>query len=293
MQNCCPEPINKQDPCWDGYVQRGMKPGANGKMVPNCVPAEKADTPMDVAYNPIATDPTPANPSSSINPSVGMKKPQYMMNFGRQVGGGIHDKRIVDIWTVKVDTEEGIIPTVEASTYDGCDCEACMVLNVDCPDCPVCSGYMAMPEKSDAPMPENPIMPTNTYQGCSCPECVSGNIPCSSCPNCGGGSDAETEMSQKRDFNSKERQRMASSGAAMPDGSFPIANAQDLASAIRLYGHAKNPEAAKAHIKRRAAALGLTGSLPDSWKSSSKSLFDALMQDAKDFSRDTRSDRLF
>jgi len=40
---CCPEDISKQAPCWDGYVQRGMKPGANGKPVPNCVPAAKAD----------------------------------------------------------------------------------------------------------------------------------------------------------------------------------------------------------------------------------------------------------
>ena len=39
---CCPD-LNKQAPCWDGYVQRGMKPGKNGKMVPNCVPAQKAD----------------------------------------------------------------------------------------------------------------------------------------------------------------------------------------------------------------------------------------------------------
>jgi hypothetical protein len=29
----------KQSPCWDGYVQRGMKPGKDGKPVPNCVPA--------------------------------------------------------------------------------------------------------------------------------------------------------------------------------------------------------------------------------------------------------------
>jgi hypothetical protein len=34
--------ILKQSPCWDGYVQRGMKP-KDGKMVPNCVPAAKAD----------------------------------------------------------------------------------------------------------------------------------------------------------------------------------------------------------------------------------------------------------
>jgi hypothetical protein len=40
---CCPEDISKQAPCWEGYVQRGMKPGEGGKMVPNCVPAEKAD----------------------------------------------------------------------------------------------------------------------------------------------------------------------------------------------------------------------------------------------------------
>lgn len=31
--------MEKQAPCWDGYVQRGMKPGEDGKPVPNCVPA--------------------------------------------------------------------------------------------------------------------------------------------------------------------------------------------------------------------------------------------------------------
>ena len=30
----------KQGPCWDGYVQSGMKKGKNGKLVPNCIPAE-------------------------------------------------------------------------------------------------------------------------------------------------------------------------------------------------------------------------------------------------------------
>jgi hypothetical protein len=28
-------------PCWEGYVQVGMKKGKNGKMVPNCVPVEE------------------------------------------------------------------------------------------------------------------------------------------------------------------------------------------------------------------------------------------------------------
>lgn len=62
---------------------------------------------------------------------------------------------------------------------------------------------------------------------------------------------------------------MAKSGSALPDGSFPIADASDLKNAIGLVGNAKNPGAAKAHIKKRAAALGLTKNLPDSWKSQS------------------------
>jgi hypothetical protein len=33
--------IKAQGPCWDGYAQRGMKPGDGGKMVPNCVPVSK------------------------------------------------------------------------------------------------------------------------------------------------------------------------------------------------------------------------------------------------------------
>lgn len=40
LEGCCPED-DMSKACWDGYVQRGMKP-KNGKMVPNCVPVEKA-----------------------------------------------------------------------------------------------------------------------------------------------------------------------------------------------------------------------------------------------------------
>jgi hypothetical protein len=85
--------------------------------------------------------------------------------------------------------------------------------------------------------------------------------------------ETEEDMTEKRDYNAKERQHAASTGAALPDGSFPINNAQDLHNAIRLYGQAKNPDAAKAHIKARAASLGLTGELPDSWKTTNKSIW--------------------
>jgi hypothetical protein len=36
------EDISKKSPCWDGYVQRGTKPGKDGNPVPNCVPAKKS-----------------------------------------------------------------------------------------------------------------------------------------------------------------------------------------------------------------------------------------------------------
>ena len=40
--DCCPEDtVSKQSPCWEGYVQRGMKE-KNGRMVPNCVPVSKS-----------------------------------------------------------------------------------------------------------------------------------------------------------------------------------------------------------------------------------------------------------
>lgn len=34
---------NENDPCWKGYVQRGMK-NKNEKEVPNCIPLKKTAT---------------------------------------------------------------------------------------------------------------------------------------------------------------------------------------------------------------------------------------------------------
>ena len=33
-------------------------------------------------------------------------------------------------------SDDSMMPT---TTYQGCECETCKELNVDCPDCPVCS----------------------------------------------------------------------------------------------------------------------------------------------------------
>lgn len=70
-----------------------------------------------------------------------------------------------------------------------------------------------------------------------------------------------------RDFSAEERQRMAKSGEALPDGSFPIANRQDLENAIHAIGRASDPDKAKAHIKKRARALGAEDLIPSEWSS--------------------------
>jgi hypothetical protein len=71
-----------------------------------------------------------------------------------------------------------------------------------------------------------------------------------------------------REFSTKERKAAAKKGQAMPHGGFPVKSGQDLRNAVRAIGRAKNPAAAKAHIKKRASALGLTKLLPASWKDS-------------------------
>jgi len=69
----------------------------------------------------------------------------------------------------------------------------------------------------------------------------------------------------KREFSSDERKAAAKEGAALPDGSFPIKSVGDLENAVRAFGRAKDKAAAKAHIIKRAKALGATDKLPDAW----------------------------
>lgn len=136
-----------------------------------------------------------------------------------------------------------IIPTMTESEaegetaeegYQGCGCETCKALNVDCPDCPVC--------RTEEP----------------------------------GTMDSETQMAMydssvgKKDYSTSQREAMAEENTAMPDGSFPIANATDLRNAIQSVGRAKDYNAAKQHIMRRARALGMVDALPEDWKNSAR-----------------------
>lgn len=72
-----------------------------------------------------------------------------------------------------------------------------------------------------------------------------------------------------RQFSAKQRKQAAQKGQAQKDGSYPIKNATDLKNAIQAFGRSKNKAATKAHIIRRARALGLTKMLPKGWVSDS------------------------
>ena len=67
----------------------------------------------------------------------------------------------------------------------------------------------------------------------------------------------------KYDF--KTRLKMAKRGTAMKGGEYPIADAEDLHNAVQAYGRAKDPEAVKRHIIKRARALKMISALPEKW----------------------------
>lgn len=70
-----------------------------------------------------------------------------------------------------------------------------------------------------------------------------------------------------RDVSTEQRQKMAKVGTALPDGSFPIATVADLKNAIQAFGRAPESKrgTVKAHIKKRAKALGAESLIPQDW----------------------------
>ncbi len=80
------------------------------------------------------------------------------------------------------------------------------------------------------------------------------------------------EISLKRAFSEETRQQMAEAGEAMEDGSFPISGEADLRNAIMAHGRAKDIPAAKRHIMKRAAALGMEKLIPAEWAAGEKNL---------------------
>lgn len=66
----------------------------------------------------------------------------------------------------------------------------------------------------------------------------------------------------EKEFSEEQRKALADRGFALPDGSFPIENTEDLKNAIQAYGRAKNQSAAAKHIAKRAKALGAEDLIP-------------------------------
>lgn len=98
-------------------------------------------------------------------------------------------------------------------------------------------------------------------------------IAASALEDCGCAEAAEVEaivaaahwFEAYRQVPAEQRKKLADEGKAMPDGSFPIASVEDLRNAIQAIGRAKDPAAAKAHIKKRARDLGQEALIPEGW----------------------------
>jgi hypothetical protein len=66
-------------------------------------------------------------------------------------------------------------------------------------------------------------------------------------------------------LDTAERRKLADEGKALPDGSFPIRNREDLRDAIQSFGRAKDKAEAKRWIKKRARELRGEMDLPEDW----------------------------
>ena len=80
--------------------------------------------------------------------------------------------------------------------------------------------------------------------------------------------EAKTEFAY---ISRDEREKLAKKGQALPDGSYPIRDVEDLKNAIQAYGRSKKsdrPEVRK-HIMKRAHQLNYRHLIPENWKTAS------------------------
>lgn len=78
----------------------------------------------------------------------------------------------------------------------------------------------------------------------------------------------------RKDYSPEKRAEFAKKGWALPDGSYPIADREDLMDAIHSFGRAPDAKRAqvKAHIRKRARQLGALKDLSPEWGGEEKSL---------------------
>jgi uncharacterized membrane protein YkoI len=91
------------------------------------------------------------------------------------------------------------------------------------------------------------------------------------------------DIALKAMYSEDERMEMAKGGMALPDGSYPIKDEEDLKNAIMAYGRAKDKSKAMAHIKKRAMELDKEDMIPESWTSEKPNEKVLLDDEAKEF----------
>lgn len=84
------------------------------------------------------------------------------------------------------------------------------------------------------------------------------------------------EIALKRAFSETRRFDLAKTGEAMADGSYPIVKESDLRNAIQAFGRAKDKDATKKHIMKRARALKLESLVPANWLAGTEEKGDSL-----------------
>lgn len=68
------------------------------------------------------------------------------------------------------------------------------------------------------------------------------------------------------DLSADARREAAKDGKAMPDGSYPTRDKAEFEKAVKAYGRAKDKDAVKSYLEKRAKDEGWEASLPDDWK---------------------------
>lgn len=93
-------------------------------------------------------------------------------------------------------------------------------------------------------------------------------VPTAAGPDEVAKSDAEQayERIVKAKYNAADLKRMAASGAAMENESYPIADKEDVEHAVNAVGRGgASHNAIRAHVIRRAKAIGASSMIPDNW----------------------------
>ena len=159
-----------------------------------------------------------------------------------------------EIAVKSIEGVEGIVTAVEPDTFEGFDVYAVEVDGIDGKSYDV---FVAL---------DGEVLGFDTYE-----------------PDEAEEIEAEAaEIALKRAFNESQREEMAKEGLALPDGSFPISNVDDLRNAIMAHGRAVDKEKAKKHIIKRAREMGKEEMIPAAWTSAKKE--DAEVNDINDAS---------